>query len=215
MHYCLLILALLLQGCDNKPPSNLPLKISPLVKIKAPIKADVQHKDGHGHATFEHHSAHTHGLVNIQIIAEGSDISVDMSLPSADAVGFEHAPTSDTEKAQLTAALNALQAPDSLFTLNASAGCTLKHGTVETALQDVQPAQHPTAHGSSQTGPEHADIDVFYAWHCANPRELKAIGVNLFSHFKSLATITADIIINGKQSRINLTPKAEQQIPFN
>ncbi len=148
----------------------------------------------HAKGSHEHH-AHAHGAGKLEIIADGNNLMIKVNLPSADVVGFEHSPTGEAEKAQLNSALQTLQAPDSLFVMNAPAGCSLKQGTVATALLNTQMAQA-----------EHADFDATYEWHCAKPAEIKSIGITLFSQFKSLHTLKADYIINGKQGGAELKP---------
>ena len=231
----LMLVFTLLQGCEKKPATNEALKVSPLVTIKIPpihepeavtpeagivegatpeqVNAhDQNHMDDHGHepghkhgqentqqtvhakGSPEHH-AHAHGAGKLEIIAEGNYLWINVNLPSADVVGFEHAPTGEAEKAQLNSALQTLQAPDSLFVMNAPAVCSLKQGTVATALLNTQMAQA-----------EHADFDATYEWYCAKPAEIKSISITLFSQFKSLHTLKADYIINGKQGGAELKP---------
>ncbi len=204
MHYFLLLCALLLPGCDKKPTNHAAIKPSPLVVIKIPAAMEHTQEKAEPAPEGKHtQNTHAHGAAKLQIIAEGNLLSVDMSMPSSDAVGFEHAASNATEKAQLTATLNTLQAPDYLFELSPAAGCTLKQGSVATALLNPQPAPA-----------EHADFDAHYEWECTNAARIKNISIKLFTYFKSLEKITADYIVDTKQGGIELRRNGQTQINF-
>ena len=68
--------------------------------------------------------AHVHGTGTLQIAIEGTDVAIEITVPGADIVGFEHAPGSDADHAAIDAALAQFADAFALFTLEGDAGCT-------------------------------------------------------------------------------------------
>ena len=71
--------------------------------------------------------AHEHGTGQLGIALEGDRIAMELHVPGADIAGFEHAATSDADKATIAAAIEALEQPLTLFVLPEAAGCTVAH----------------------------------------------------------------------------------------
>lgn len=68
--------------------------------------------------------AHVHGVGELQIAIEGQTVAMDITVPGADIVGFEHAPGSDADHAAIDAALAQFADAFTLFTVAGDAGCT-------------------------------------------------------------------------------------------
>lgn len=183
------VLLLLISSCD-KPVGATP-KPSALVSVKTPSAEVVSSSESkHSHEQ----KPHIHGAASVNIVQEGSQLIIAISLPSDDAVGFEHLPVTESEKNQLNSALRTLQTPDALFFMSSEAVCTLKQGEVETAL--LNPGINPG---------EHLDIDGKYQWDCKNPQLLKRVSMELFTHFNSLEKIQVEYSVNAKQGSANLS----------
>ena len=83
--------------------------------------------------------AHEHGRGTLNIAIEGAKVTMELEVPGADIVGFEHAAKSRTEKAAVEKATTQLQAPLSLFGLPASAACRVTEAKVEVETGDHEP----------------------------------------------------------------------------
>lgn len=68
--------------------------------------------------------AHVHGTGEVLIAIEGTTVAMDITVPGADIVGFEHAPGSDADRAAIDAALAQFADAFTLFTIEGDAGCT-------------------------------------------------------------------------------------------
>ena len=68
--------------------------------------------------------AHVHGTGELQIAIEGQTVAMDITVPGADIVGFEHAPGSDADHAAIDAALAQFADAFALFTVEGDAGCS-------------------------------------------------------------------------------------------
>lgn len=75
--------------------------------------------------------AHEHGHGELNIAIEGQALAVELHVPGADIVGFEHAATSAEDKAKIEEAKGILSKPLDLFVLPEAAGCTLANAGVE------------------------------------------------------------------------------------
>lgn len=78
-------------------------------------------------------SAHVHGVSRLDIAIEGESITMGLTAPAADILGFEHEARSAEEKkalAEASAKLAKLAKPMSLFALNKEANCAAKEVVV-------------------------------------------------------------------------------------
>ena len=125
------------------------------------------------------------------------DKEVELKVPAADIVGFEHAPHTAAQKQQLDAALATLHQADNLVDLEKGAGCQLQQVKVQHHLD----GKASTAHG---------DIDASYAYSCQSPEDLNAITLTLFKHFASLQDIDYQIMTQSHQGAGELSPENPQ-----
>lgn len=75
--------------------------------------------------------AHVHGHGALNVAVEGGALLMELEVPGFDIVGFEHAATSDADKAAVEAALAKLSNPSEIFALPAAAGCTVSEVAAE------------------------------------------------------------------------------------
>ncbi|MEF8697782.1 MAG: DUF2796 domain-containing protein [Candidatus Accumulibacter sp. UW26] len=57
-------------------------------------------------------------------------------------------------------------------------------------------------------GPQHADLDAEFFFHCAQPAALQGLEVKLFSAFPGYRQIRAQVVTGKRQSAARLSPKA-------
>jgi hypothetical protein len=69
--------------------------------------------------------AHEHGVGQLDIAFDGTQIAMELHAPGADIVGFEYAATSVEDRAKVDAAVATLARPMDLFTPPAAAGCSV------------------------------------------------------------------------------------------
>jgi len=66
---------------------------------------------------------HVHGVVDVGIVVEGSDVGISLSAPLHDVAGFERAPSTEEQHARLEAAAEKLADGDALFGFPSAAAC--------------------------------------------------------------------------------------------
>ena len=84
--------------------------------------------------TQRQHGAHEHGAASLLVSADGSELVITLDSPAYNLFGFEHAPSTDAQKAAVKEGLARLNAGAELLTTNRSAACELESSHVETAL---------------------------------------------------------------------------------
>lgn len=98
--------------------------------------------------------AHQHGIGSLNLALDGNALLIELEVPGADIVGFEHAAESDEDRAAVEAAIEALSTPSNIFELPAKAECSVTSAAVE--LENGSEHEHEEhAHEEHAEG-EHA-----------------------------------------------------------
>ena len=175
---------------------------------------------GQGLAEAEHgqrqHDNHRHGAGRLNIVMEDREVYVELESPAADVAGFEHAPSTEAERAYLDEAVATLQDGDRLFRFSPAADCRLHTAQVASSPKGPGPAtrghrEHPggkTEHEAAQGGlaqEPHADIRVDYHFVCARPGRLEQLSVELFTAFPAIQILDVQFILKGRQGAVELT----------
>ena len=147
--------------------------------------------------------AHEHGVMKLDVAIEGSTLSIAIDSPLDSFLGFERAPRTDAERKAAADLLTRLRGPDKgapLFSPDAAAQCTLSKAEVDApVLEAPKPA---AAQGV------HADLTASYTYTCAQPGQLKTLGVGLFDVWRRLGRIDVQVAGPQGQSRQTLTRPA-------
>ena len=135
----------------------LPFALLPL----AAAHAVDEHDHDHEHGSL---GAHEHGVGRLNAALDGQTLELELESPAMNLVGFEHAATSDADKAKVAAARAQLEKPLALFSLPAAAGCKLVSQELESPLFGDKPDAERS----------HAEQLVFHAKLPAADKEGKA-----------------------------------------
>ena len=95
----------------------LPFALLPLAVAHAHDDHDHDHDHAHGSL-----GAHEHGVAKLNAVLDGSTLELELDSPSMNLVGFEHAASSDADKAKVAAVRQQLEQPLKLFGLAKAAG---------------------------------------------------------------------------------------------
>ncbi len=113
------------------------------------------------------HKAHVHGLADLDVALDRGRLSVALTVPAADVVGFEHAPRNDAQRAAVAEAERLLRGHAELFAMPPAARCRFLSAEVDV------PWTGPAAGG------EHADFWARWEFDCAEPAKLAFLEVRL------------------------------------
>lgn len=150
------------------------------------------------HAKKKNHHAHSHGVGTLGLVLEDSVLSVELSIPAHDLVGFENKPQNESQKAKIKEAREKLAAESNVIVIPKSAGCVLKEHELSGPVfnADTKPKTDP-----------HSDVHASWEFHCADSSKLVDLGVELFVHFKSIHKLSVTTVNSKKQGSYQLTSK--------
>lgn len=164
---------------------------------------------------------HGHGVLNVAV--EDDRVSLELSAPGADIVGFEHAARTDQQKAELAAAREKLKAGLTLFQLTPEAGCELVDSGIEYATE-AHVAHSDSATGTSDHAHDHADghdnhedaghdhdhaeFLVAYSIKCKAPAALTGIAFDYFAVFKNAQRLQVNVVTATGQAQLAATRDA-------
>ncbi|MGZ7459357.1 DUF2796 domain-containing protein [Pseudomonas sp. Ma2-10] len=166
--------------------------------------------DEHDH---EHGSlgAHEHGVSRLNAALDGQTLELELESPAMNLVGFEHAATSDADKAKVAAVRAQLEKPLVLFNLPKAAGCVMATQELESPLFGDKPDADDDhdAEGKDEHHHDHSEIHAHYQFRCSAPGALKTLDLaNIFNTFPATQKIQIQLISSSGQQGVEVTAKA-------
>lgn len=162
----------------------------------------------HEHAEHEHAhgslGAHEHGVARLNAVLEGKTLELELQSPAMNLVGFEHAASTDADKAKVAAARKQLAQPLNLFGLAKAAGCKETDQELDSPLFGDAPAKDDDG---DDDGHEHSEIHAHYQFTCDTPAQLTHLDLTtLFKTFPATQKIQVQLIGPSGQQGLEVTP---------
>jgi hypothetical protein len=165
--------------------------------------------DEHDH---EHGSlgAHEHGVGRLNAALDGQTLELELESPAMNLVGFEHAATTDADKAKVAAVRAQLEKPLNLFNLPKAAGCVVAMQELESPLFGDKPADDDhDADAKDEHHHDHSEIHAHYQFTCSQPDALKTLDLaQVFKTFPATQKIQVQLISPNGQQGLEVTAKA-------
>ena len=176
---------------------------------------------GAAHTQTRELDAHQHGHGALNIAFEGASVAMELEVPGADIVGFEHPAESDADRALIDAAIAQLAKPLELFAMPAAAGCTVTAANVallgeddhdehgddhkdehaddhkdehDDDHKDEHSDDHKDEHADEEGEEGHNEFHAEYALTCADPSAIDAIEFVYFERFPNAAELDIQLI---------------------
>lgn len=152
--------------------------------------------------------AHVHGRATLEVAIDGARLEVALETPLENVLGFEHAPRTDAQRAQVRAMAAKLRAVPGLLVPTPAARCTTTGVTIESGAlpPSLLAAPGGSAAGTpADAGDGHADLDASFAWTCAEPAKLDRLDVGLLAAFPGLKRVDVQVIGPRGQSASTLS----------
>ncbi|WP_130906173.1 DUF2796 domain-containing protein [Pseudomonas sp. Sample_22] len=184
----------------------LPFALLPLAVAHAADEHDHDHDHEHGSL-----GAHEHGVGRLNAALDGQTLELELESPAMNLVGFEHAATTDADKAKVAAVRTQLQKPLTLFNLAKAAGCVVQNQTLESPLFGDKPDVDDDHDGDAKDEHhhDHSEIHAHYQFTCATPAALKTLDLaNIFNSFPATRTIQVQLIGPSGQQGVEVTAQA-------
>ncbi|AZD10819.1 putative zinc-binding protein [Pseudomonas chlororaphis] len=186
----------------------LPFALLPLAIAHAAEKHDHDHE--HGSL-----GAHEHGVARLNGALDGQTLELELESPAMNLVGFEHAASTDADKAKVATVRAQLEKPLALFSLPPAAGCVVAQQELESPLFGDKPEDHDEDHddakdaGGHEHHHEHSEIHAHYQFTCATPGALKSLDLaGVFKTFPATQKIQVQLISPSGQQGVEATSKA-------
>jgi hypothetical protein len=146
--------------------------------------------------------AHVHGHGRLNIAIEGKKMSMELEVPGADIVGFEHEPSTAEQRAALAEAKARLAKASVLFAPEPKAGCQLEQTKVSTESGHEHHDHGDKGGASSQEKEEagHSEFHADYAFVCASPSRLTSMTFDYFKEFPNAQELDITIVSPKGQS---------------
>lgn len=195
----------------------LPFALLPLAVAQAQSH-DHAHDHAHDHSE-EHGSlgAHEHGVASLNVALDGQVLEIQLESPAMNIVGFEHAASSESDKASVAAARARLEKPLQLFALPAAAGCSVTEVDLQSPLfgdAHAHDEDEHAEHAAHEHDHEHSDIDAAYRLTCSSPDALESLDLTtLFRLFPATEKVAVQLIGRSGQQGAELS-KAQPTLKF-
>ncbi|AZL72098.1 DUF2796 domain-containing protein [Pseudomonas sichuanensis] len=176
----------------------LPFALLPLAVAHAHDEHD------HDHGTL---AAHEHGVAKLNVVLDGNTLELELDSPAMNLVGFEHAASTDADKAKVAAARQQLEQPLKLFGLAQAAGCKDEAQELQSPLfGDAAHADDDDDAHEHEHGHQHADVNAHYQFTCATPAKLAQLDLGpLFKTFPQTQKINVQLIGPNGQKGVEAT----------
>ncbi len=179
------------------------------------------------------HGTHEHGVAQLRIAGEGSELQIELDSPSFNLLGFA-VPESEEQHALVEALEAKLHKPIELFQIS-NADCVAEkthlHSPVFTGHaegeehaedhHDEHKDEHKDEHHDDEHHDEehhdeehhdehndeesHSDILVQWQFHCESLEGLSQLSVTLFDHFEHLEELQVQYLLGNEQGSIDLS----------
>ncbi|WP_256825281.1 DUF2796 domain-containing protein [Pseudomonas juntendi] len=186
----------------------LPFALLPLAVAHA--HEDHDHDHDHAHGTL---GGHEHGVAKLNVVLDGNTLELELDSPAMNLVGFEHAASSDADKAKVAAVRQQLEQPLKLFGLASAAGCKEDQQALESPLfGDAAKAEDDG--DEHEKGHMHSDINAHYQLTCATPEKLTQLDLApLYKAFPATQKINVQLIGPNGQKGVETSP-AKAMVAF-
>lgn len=181
----------------------LPFALLPLAVAHA---AD-EHDHDHEHGSL---GAHEHGVGRLNAALDGQTLELELESPAMNLVGFEHAATTDADKAKVAAVRSQLEKPLALFNLPTAAGCGVASQKLQSPLFGDKPDDDDhDKDAKDEHHHDHSEIHAHYQFTCTAPAALQTLDLaNVFNTFPATQKIQVQLIGPSGQQGVEVTAKA-------
>ncbi|MBM09122.1 MAG: hypothetical protein CMF69_06030 [Magnetovibrio sp.] len=159
--------------------------------------------------------AHEHGVGSLSVAVEGHDVEIELVVPGADVVGFEHPPSSEREKQAVIAGADTLRDVKGIIVLSPDGKCRVEDVEISSGLLGDKKDNHSGGHKHEHEAKDkddhkevHSEFVAHYHFHCDNPKQLMGAKLGFFKVFPSAYELEAKWITPKGQGAAELTAKS-------
>lgn len=167
-----------------------------ILAIIAALVASTTHAQEHREA-----GAHVHGSGTLDIAIEDQRLTLALSVPAFDLVGFEHAPTTKAQELAVERARAQLQEADRLWGFPAAASCSTE--AIETTLlephhehddHESHDGHHGHEHDTHGEDAGHSNVTVTLEMRCEDMEALTVLEPEYFDTFPNAQELQVRVL---------------------
>lgn len=154
---------------------------------------------------------HEHGVGQLNIVLDGTALSLELLLPAGDVAGFEHLPVTVKERMTVRRVVAELGKAERQFNLPALAGCALVTTAVDGEQMEAIGHRHEHDHGhaaAAQGVHAHAEYHATYRYTCREPQALRQLEARVFTSYPKLHRLRYQAVLPGGARAGELTATA-------
>jgi hypothetical protein len=158
--------------------------------------------------------AHEHGHGTLSLAIEDQTINMELRVPGADIVGFEHKAEAAEDKTKIEKAEKTLAEPLALFGLPDAARCKIESAKVSLASEDEPDKDHDhDAHDDhtkealheADAEAAHSEFHAQYSLVCSNVQAVLTISFPYFDVFPNSEELTVTLITEKGQKALDVS----------
>ncbi len=134
---------------------------------------------------------HEHGRLTLNVVVEGTLLSVELEAPGMNVLGYEHRPRTAAEQAQFESQARWLQSGRAAVGVPPAAACRLEKVTVSSP-----------AWSAAQAGEDHGDYRVNWRFRCANAGALAWLEPWMLEKLLTVNEVDVNLINGNLQTRL-------------
>jgi len=146
--------------------------------------------------------SHQHGVVQLDIAVDANRITVQLSSPLDNVLGFEHAPHNAAERSRVASMLSALHG--TVFVIDPAGAC--RPGAVQLNSAALQLGEPDPAEQTAG----HADLDASFAFECSSAARAGFVETTLFERFPGVHRIDVQLATPRGQRKLTLARPAQR-----
>ena len=146
------------------------------------------------------HAAHQHGVAAVNIVGEGSTLTVQLEAPSESIYGFEHEAKKAADIKKRDSAIEKLKtSAEKMFVLEPGLGCKMSGSDIKPFVTEAKENDKKLSKKDEHKEGTHSEVHATFKFECTKPVAGSKLAFAAKKYFKSLSTLKVQVLSGEKQ----------------
>jgi hypothetical protein len=146
------------------------------------------------------HAAHQHGVAVVNIVGEGSTLTVQLEAPSDSIYGFEHEAKKAADIKKRDSAIEKLKtSAEKMFVLEPGLGCKMSGSDIKPFVTEAKENDKKLSKKDEHKEGTHSEVHATFKFECTKPVAGSKLEFAAKKYFKSLSTLKVQVLSGEKQ----------------
>ena len=146
------------------------------------------------------HAAHQHGVAAVNIVGEGSTLTVQLEAPSESIYGFEHEAKKAADIKKRDSAIEKLKtSAEKMFVLEPGLGCKMSGSDIKPFVTEAKENEKKQSKKDEHKEGTHSEVHATFKFECTKPVAGSKLAFAAKKYFKSLSTLKVQVLSGEKQ----------------